>query len=222
MRNMMRERSSTICCNKLNEADFENIWLRVKDRSFKLLLAGSVAIGLGGFGAGYYMAKHAVDSQVERFLSNYMKGETFKAQVSSSLITGTSELQAERLAAEKTLKELNLRAASLEHPGVTISDKEISLTSADGRSFHIERGTLMHGASQEINFTHPFSKPPIVFVDADFASVGYERRQVLSDAMNYPGMKRVSAQFMIIPSTETGFEIKARLVNAVSWVAIGW
>ena len=222
MRNMMREPSSTVCCSKLNEADFENIWLRVKDRSFKIVVGWIIAIGSAGFIAGYYMAKNAVDSQVERFLSNYMKGETFKAQVSSALVTGTSELQAERLAAEKTLKELNLRAASLEHPGITITDKEMSLTSADGRSFHIERGTLIRGASQNINFTHPFSKPPIVLVEADFGSLGYERRQVFSDAMNYPGMKRVAEQFMVLPSTETGFEIKARFVNAVPWLAIGW
>ncbi len=221
MRRMIRRNSSEACCGKLNEADFENIWLRVKDRSVKLVLAAVTAIGATGFGAGYYLARHAVDSQVERFLSDYMKGEAFKGQVSSALITGTSELRSERLAAEATLKELQRRAASLDHPGISITDQSVSLTSADGRSFRLERGTLQRGASQKVVFSHPFQKPPIVLVDAAYGDVTYEhRRQAHLAALR--GLTGAPPQFVVVPATENGFEIRARFVNGVPWLAIGW
>lgn len=224
MRRMVRENPSGACCGKLTEADFENIWLRVKDRALKLVVAAIAAIGVGGFAAGYYWARLAVDSQMERFLSGYVKGEAFKAQVSSALVTGTSELRDERLAAEKTLKELQRRAVNLDRPGISITDQAVSLTAADGRSFRVERGTLRSGGSQKVVFSRPFAKPPIVLVDADYGnlSLNYERRRLeaLSELRGMQGS--AVPRFMMVPSTESGFEVRARYMNAVPWIAIGW
>lgn len=204
---------------KLNEADFENIWLRTKDRSIKLVATLVGAVGLGGFAAGYQLAKTTLDSHVEEHLQHYLKGEAFKGMVGNALATGTIELRSERLASEKVIQDLQQRAEALKEAGVHVEDNLVSLTGQDGKSFRLERGIVSRDG--KVQFAKPYPKPPIVLVDASFddqlAHLGMQQQRAkMTGQSAAPG-------FTVVSATENGFTLKARYIRPnVSWIAIGW
>lgn len=205
---------------KLTEADFENIWLRVKDRSIKLVFGLVGAVGLGGVAAGYQWAKTTLDTHVEQHLEQYLKGDSFKGLVGNALATGTVELRSERVAAEKTIHELQQRAKILKDSGILVEDNLISLAGHDGRPFQLERGTLARDGN--VQFSKPYPKPPIVLVDASY-DVFAPQRDLQRRRAELAGHQVVPTTFVVVAATETGFSLKARYIRpGVSWIAIGW
>lgn len=205
---------------KLTEADFENIWLRVKDRGFKLVIALVSAVGLGGFAAGYQWAKTTLDTHVEQHLEQYLKGDSFKRLVGNALVTGTDELRSERVAAEKFIHELQQRAVVLKDSGILVEDNSISLSGPNGRPFRLERGTLSRDGN--VQFSKPYPKPPTVLVDASY-DVFASQRDIQRRRSELAGLQVAPSTFVVVPATETGFTLKARYIRSdVSWIAIGW
>lgn len=204
---------------KLTEADYENIWLRIKDRSLKLVLGMVGAVGIGGFAAGYQWANMKLDDHVEKHLAQYLKGDTFKDLVGKALVTGTGELRAERLGAEKTLRDLQERAAALKDIGVLVQDNQLSVTGPDGKAFRIERGIV--DKNGKVTFAKPYPKPPIVLVDASYDSFNTELRS--RHSYDLVANRPPSAAFVVVPASEIGFDLKARYIRSgVNWIAIGW
>lgn len=204
---------------KLNEADFENIWLRTKDRSLKLVVTLVGAVGLSGFAAGYQLAKTTLDSHVEEHLQRYLKGDAFKGMVGDALATGTIELRSERLASEKVIHDLQQRAEALNEAGVHVEDNLVSLTGQDGKSFRLERGIVSRDG--KVQFAKPFPRPPIVLVDASFDdTMAHLRMQ--SQRTKITGQSPAPG-FTVVSATEKGFTLSARYIRPnVSWIAIGW
>jgi hypothetical protein len=152
---------------QLTSEDYENIWLRMKERFWKHMLAAvTVAIALGGVG-GFELAKIRLTEAV----SSFTRTDDFIKNLRPLVVEHLPELDkhiGELEQREKTLSDaLTQRREELvrlSNSGLTIGPRQLALTSNDGRIFRIEAGVLQQSFNGDVKFGIPFSSKPLVFL----------------------------------------------------------
>lgn len=198
---------------QLSGDDYENIWLRVKDRAkgtFWAAFFGALTLttAFGGVG-GYELAKRALESEVER----YAKSNEFKKGLTEYTREQIPELQRELTALEYKAQTLDgiikshqLKIAALQRPPIEVDLLGARWTAPDGRSLRIQTGQAHLKSGQiDVTFATPFAADPVVMI-------------TLNDAFPAFGRGAVSTANV----TASGMQILSHGVDGnVHWVAIG-
>jgi hypothetical protein len=158
---------------QLNGEDYENIWLRIKDRYWKRIFASlALSATLGGLG-GYAVAERFMDRAVKDAVKEYAQTEEFKTKIAQATREQVPSLQSAMIALEQRETQLgqNLAArqqtiAAMESGLVKITEHSIVLTTTDGQKLHIEYGRTAANQMSDVpvKFEAPFTRPPAVFL----------------------------------------------------------
>lgn len=199
----------------LTSEDYENIYLRVKEKVWKgvlgLMAFAATIGGLVGAIGGYELAKRQFDSAI----SAYTNTDEFRASMISYAQRNLPDMHAELGVLEERasalqhvlLERRELLEAMLQAP-LAVSGHGYRLTAADGNSLRLEFGSQRIGgrAGTWVQFKEPFRDPPIILTS--FPSGWQESRFERSN-----GVSEVSA---------TGFNVHhSGFGTDINWVAIG-
>ena len=202
---------------QLRSEDFEHIWLRTKDRYWRLVFAGfGVTVTLGA-SAGYVIATQLMDRYAERAVKDYAQTEAFKNKIAQVTRDEVPALSAAMLALEqretqlgKNIKERQEIVASMEADLLKIKDNSVVLTTSDGQRLHLEYGQSSANQLTDvpIKFKISFARPPTVLLTA---IDGQPSRSPLPLTATH-----VSLQGFSLSSYGTG-----GIPSRVDWMAIG-
>lgn len=199
---------------QLTGDDYENIWLRVKDRGgmmFMATISGAFLIGgaLGGVG-GYEIARRALEKEV----AQYTQSEAFRTSLVDYTRQQIPELQQQLTALEQREKTLTGtfaahrdQLAALQRPPIEIDAQGIRWTAPDGKSIRMAMGEAPPGGglmATRVVFDPPFQAPPLVLVSVNGSQ--YSRR---SEAMT-----------IHVSANDVAFDSDV-LQGTLHWIAIG-
>lgn len=197
---------------KLDESDYENIFLRVRGRLIKhiaAILFGSLAL----FGiSSLYVARERIGSITESTVHKYIESEKFKKEVAAAYDEKLSQLQKRTLHLSQVIADQEKRAAQLSQAPVIIDDTGLVITNKDGEKFHVETGTAKDGS--KITFKNNYKNPPVVVLSLDASKLNIV---ALDD------LRRRGHVVAVRPSL-TGFEIPRStsfVAASYRWVAFG-
>ena len=198
---------------QLSGEDYENIWLRIKDRgaaAFYWFIGLAVTFGtlIGGVG-GYGIARNALEVEVQRYAESvefrksvidYTRQQMPDLDRSLQAIEGRADSLAELIATHQA------NISALGRSPLEVDSNGARWTASYGRSLRLEAGQSAIGFSEApVKFSSQFQAPPMVLVSFHETSPPFGR----SAASTY----EVTAE---------GFRIRSLGVNGVvNWVAIG-
>lgn len=198
---------------QLSGDDYENIWLRVKDRGKTtfwgfLSLALAICTVIGGVG-GYAIAQSALEKEVER----YTKTDEFRASLVTYARQQIPELQQALGALEQreqslaaTIERHREQIAAMARPPIEIGDQSIRWTATNGQSVRMLTGQVHAGTMTpgRVEFDPPFASPPIVLATASSGQFSGIRGGVRTEV------------------TAEGFGVLSEVFDgSVHWIAIG-
>lgn len=187
---------------KLDDADFENIYLRVREKLFWWLVAMlTLVVAISGY-SGYV----AVQKTAERAASAYVSGTDFKASIEAASITRLKELKVQADSIETRMRSDEKRIVAGARLPITIAANRIEFADPNGTRLRLEFGQVSE--SSKVVFDSPFEHIPIV----------------LLTPIDNPGTGR-SAPTLVSPTvSREGFSVAPSMrmtPNKFSWLAIG-
>lgn len=198
---------------QLSGDDYENIWLRVKERgtsAFLGFMGLALTLGgvIGGVG-GYELARRALESEVERYARSdeFRKSLTeYTRQQIPDLHSSLETLEHRAGTLTGIIEVHQEKIAALQRPPIEVDILGARWTAPDGRSLRIQTGRarLSFGPT-EVKFTTPFATDPVVLISLNNASPAFGRGTISTANV-----------------TAEGMQINAHGVDGmVHWVAIG-
>lgn len=203
----MQNSTRTVVSMKLDSEDYENIYLRVRE---KLWLFWASLIALFG-GAGLVVLYFSMSAATEKAVNKYIQTEKFQTNVVQATAAKATELKQRTDAIEASLNTSERRVASLAKLPISIGENGITLMDQSGKKFFIESGTVKDGES--IKFQSAFTTPPTVILNVTGDNFG-----LLSDRIT---TRRITSAYA--PKvTDQGFSLRhATGAKTYNWVAIG-
>ncbi len=155
---------------QLSREDYENIWLRIKDRYWLRILGTMSLFATLGAAGGYGAARHLLDEAVV----NYAKTDEFKTRIAEYTQENMPALKEEVAALEERERVLDhgitarqQQLATMESLPVKITRNSLIWITAKGDSFHMEHGHasvtgIRFGERAVVKFDVSFTSPPVV------------------------------------------------------------
>ncbi len=197
---------------KLDESDYENIFLRVRGRLIKQIAAALFGV-LAFFGIStWYVVRERISSITESAVHKYIESEKFKKEVAATYDEKLTQLQKRTLHLSQVIADQERHAAQLSQAPVIIDDTGLVITNKDGERFHVETGTAKTGS--EITFKNSYRNPPVVVLSLDASKLDMI---ALADLQRrgHVAAVRPSLTGFVIPWSTTLFAVSYR------WVAFG-
>ncbi len=200
--------------HQLSGDDYENIWLRIKDRSATtvlgyLTLIVTVVGLLGGVG-GYEIARRRLEAEV----AQQTQSQEFRDSLTEYTRQQIPALGAELEALEQRTKVLNdtiighqQKIAAMQHPPIAVGALGAQWTAPNGRSLRLRTGRVRTSglATAKVTFEPPFAIEPVVLIALNEAQAGFGRGAIWTTNV-----------------TTSGMEINSSGVDGtIQWVAIG-
>ena len=189
---------------KLTTEDYENIWLRIKDKTNKRVLhvygvvASLFTILTFVFGSGlYFYGQKIIDSAV----TSYIKSQKFEHQAQETFKAQFNLVDKKLRLIDKGLDKLAIYKSA----PYSISDHGFTLVDSSGNYVIVEHGS--GSSSDRIEFKSKFSKPPTVVALAVSDSFPPQRERPLA----------------VMSITNEGFSTGKlpHLPMGIKWIAIG-
>jgi hypothetical protein len=143
---------------ELNSEDYENIWLRLKDKFWKHVVfwfsAIMIIIGI----SAYQLAK----SSIKEHVRDFAKTEEFKIQVEKAVIGNIPYLEKRIESAKGDISILLSKLEVISKAPFSVDNNQFTLVGEKGQIVKVEFG--QGGTSETIKFKQNFSDPPIVIV----------------------------------------------------------
>lgn len=197
---------------KLDATDYENIYLRVRERLsiFLISVFGAIAAAIGV--AGIFTFYHGVNSATEKAVNEFVKTNTFKQSVVDTTSAKTIELQKQADLIAVSLEKSEKRVATLAKLPITVDGNGVAMIGTSGEKFFIETGTAHDG--ETVKFHNPYKNPPTVIMNVTGDNFGPYRDR-------FPNERRMNGGYA--PNVSAGGFSLAASVNqrTYSWVAIG-
>lgn len=157
--------------NQLTSEDYENIWLRIKDKYMRwVFTVVSIVAVLSGF-TGYKIAQATIDNRVAK----YLLSDTFKSQVISEVRGNLARLLDDNRLSRSRIDALHDDAKSIENKieaykqfPLKVTDHGFSVIGSQGKKIIVEYGRVkgIRGVMSEtpvtISFKSHFSRPPVL------------------------------------------------------------
>ncbi len=196
---------------KLDQDDYENIFLRVRERLFFQIFAFfTLLFSIIGI-TTWFSAKTKIEKITESAVNKYVQSDEFKKTVVASYQEKLARLESQTAEITKTISDQQQRAAQLSEIPILIDQNGLTLVNKTGQQFRIEMGSANSGA--KVWFKAPYKAEPTVLLSIDsnkLDGIALHRMQV-------KGTTALSAS-----STSFGFEIPPSVypIN-YRWVALG-
>ncbi len=196
---------------KLDDSDYENIFLRVRE---KLFVQMALTIGLIVAIAGWTSWK-AVEAKIAKttsaFVDKHVQSKEFQAAVVFEYQARLADLEKRSAVLSDEIQRKEIAVASLSSIPIKIDGSNIELMNATGRSFKILTGVVKSG--DDVRFKQKFLVAPVVVVviDSDAkARIGLIHKGSISDAFS-------------IGATTEGFTLPHNTIASFKyrWIAIG-
>jgi len=143
---------------KLDSEDYENIYLRIRE---KLWLFWASLLALFG-GTGLVVLYFSMSTATEKAVNKYIQTETFQKNVIQATAAKANELQKRTDAIEASLNTSEKRVASIAKLPIAIGENGIALMDQSGKKFFVESGAVRDGES--VTFQNAFTVPPTVIL----------------------------------------------------------
>lgn len=197
---------------KLDESDYENIFLRVRGRlALQLVLVFSTILAAIGV-TTYYSAKKTIERKTESAVIKYVQSEEFKKDVISSYQEKLTRLDNQTAEIAKLLSEQQRIASHLSEIPIVIDKNGLTLINKSGHKFRIEMGDAEDGS--KVLFSAPYQTEPAVLLSIDSSKL---------DGISLHHIQRMGAVLAVNSSTR-GFDIPASssmIRVGYHWVAFG-
>ncbi len=181
---------------ELNSEDYENIWLRTKDRFLKWYLWILVFFSVASAIFGVTIAKIFIEPEIER----YIESDPFKKRVSAHLLERLPELENRVMLARQNIDDLLESMSAIQGLPFEINTGLISLLDKNGERVIIQYGTMSEGT---VTFPVAYSEQPIVLV----TNVG------VFSARTAAAVVEVTPAGFSVPFSSSG--------RSINWVAVG-
>lgn len=185
---------------QLSGDDYENIWLRVKERgtaAFLGFMGLALTLGtvVGGVG-GYELARRALESEVERYARSdeFRKSLTeYTRQQIPDLHSNLETLEHRAGTLAGIIEVHQEKIAALQRPPIEVDILGARWTAPDGRSLRIQTGRaeLSFGRT-EVKFSTPFATDPVVLISLNGGRAAFGRGSVSTDEVTAEGMQIAS------------------------------
>jgi hypothetical protein len=131
---------------KLDQSDYENIFLRVRDKLLIQVFAiFSILFAVIGI-ATWTAVKARVEKITELAVNNYVQSDEFKKHVVVSYQEKLTRLETQTAEITKVLSEQQKKAAQLSEIPILIDQDGLTLINKNGHQFRIEMGSAISGA----------------------------------------------------------------------------
>ncbi len=138
---------------KLDESDYENIFLRVRDKLYIQFIAiCAVIFGIVGF-TTWHSVKTRIDGKIESAVNEYIQSKEFKEVVIKSSQEKLAELDRHANQIENLLSRQQLKIAQQSEIPIIIDEKGLTLVNKNGQQFHIEMGNAKSGEDSHFQNT---------------------------------------------------------------------
>lgn len=195
---------------QLTGEDYENIWLRLRNRFWLWVLGWFAVIAtLGGYTA-FQLAKRQLDEAV----AAYVKSDEFRARLPQLVAERLPHIDAQLQQLETRQQQLTREIASKQQQLVAMQKFPLELTPVsvrwtvpDGRSFQLQTGRIAVGGfrNARVQFTESFKTEPFVLISPAQVALGRLSRQMFPHSI-----------------TSEGFAIQHEGEAAtVHWIALG-
>lgn len=194
----------------LSSEEYENIWLRVKDKismwvisyvAVVILLPISI-ISTIGMNA---LVERKLDKRVEEEVQRILSSGKFEEQISEKALTHLKDVGNEVDSIESSLENADKRIESLLNQvnglPITYIGGRLTIASQDGKQFVLEKGVSVAGG--RVTFSQPFTEPPLVFLS------------------EYGNLEKKPMKTKVITSTVDYFDLFPLEARSLAWVAIG-
>lgn len=200
---------------KLDESDYLNIFLRVREKLLTYLVA-ILATFFAIFGiTSWYVAKQRIDSITEAAVNKYVQSDAFQRKVASAYNEKLSHLEKRTSEMSKVIDDQERLAANLSAAPVLIDDNGLIITNKTGEKFIIEMGNAQNGS--KITFKNHYKKTPFVIL--------YPDGEALLSGMDINRLSRKIGVTPVVSASIHGFEIPSdelsMYVKKYRWIAFG-
>ena len=191
----------------LSTEEYENIWLRIKDKISKLfagyvLVCTSLIMVMGVFGLNVYVG-NKIEEEVEKMVSS----ETLSQQITKSISEQIESIDSQLNSTKIEIEELENSARKLSEFSkgfpFEVKGNRLTITTSVGNIFVVEKGHCV--SVGKVIFSDSFNEPPSVFI-ADCPS----------------GVK--PSNIVVVDVTNEGFRLYSRgimdSVRKMSWIAV--
>ncbi len=204
----MSKRKSMV---KLDQDDYENIFLRVRERLLIHLFA-AVSVFFAIIGASSWVsAKAKIDELTEVAVNNYIQSDEFRRNVILAYQEKLGRLEARSLDVSKMLAEQQYKIAQLSELPVLIDSNGLSLINKEGHMFRIEMGSAKSG--EAVIFKAAYKSKPTVLLSVEGSAL---------DAIAQHRLQSKGAPVLAVNATLRGFEIPPSVYSfTYNWVAFG-
>lgn len=196
---------------KLDQADYENIFLRVRERLLVQLIAVfSVLFAVIGV-TTWVAAKAKVDEITEVAVNKYVQSDEFKRNIVTAYQEKLARLEIQADDIAKLVSEHQQMAAKLSEIPIVIDSSGLTLVNKSGNQFRIEMGVASSGA--KVLFKSSYKVEPTVLLSVDSSKL---------DAITLHRMQVKGTAVLAVSAGPQGFEIPASVLPvSYRWVALG-
>ena len=196
---------------KLDQADYENIFLRVRERLLVQLIATfSVLIAVIGV-TTWVAAKAKIDEITETTVNRYVQSDEFKRNIVTAYHEKLARLEIQANDIAKAVSEHQQKAAQLSEIPIVIDPSGLTLVNKNGDQFRIEMGAASSGA--KVQFKSPYKAEPTVLLSVDSSKL---------DAIALHRMQAKGTAVLAVSASPRGFEIPTSVLPVhYRWVALG-
>lgn len=194
---------------KLDSEDYENIYLRVREKLIFFFLGIFGALG----GTGLLVAYLSISGATEKAVQKYVQTPEFKTSVLGLANARMESLEKRASSVVQSISEAEKRVVALTDAPISVTASGFSLLSKEGARFGMEVGEVQSGGVVE--FKTPFSMPPLVLLTPTTNQFGHSVLEMRLQK-NTP----VEAATLV---TTNGFTVTnyTGSLRKYSWVAVG-
>lgn len=196
---------------KLDQADYENIFLRVRERLLLQVIAILMVLLAAAGVTTWLTAKAKISEITEAAVNQYVQSDEFKKNVVLAYQEKLVRLEIQATDVAKLISEQQEKAAKLSEVPIVIDTSGLTLTNKSGHQFRIEMGTASTGS--KIVFKTPYKEAPTVLLSVDISKL---------DAITLHRMQTKGSEVLAVSASPRGFDIPSSILPVTyRWVALG-
>jgi hypothetical protein len=201
-------RSPHVVTMKLDAEDYENIYLRVRE---KLWFFWASLFGVLG-GTGLLITYFSIGTATEAAVDKYVQTERFAKSIAENTESRLARLEAREKELNSLLAGAEKRVGALAKLPIAISEHGVTLVDANGEKFHIETGQARRG--DVVEFHSAFGRPPMVLIASMSDRFGRPAADPMATSRDVPVVHVIASS--------TGFRVPHNFTRGdYSWIAVG-
>lgn len=142
---------------KLDADDYENIYLRIREKLFKLVFGLVGATSLFGF----YTMYEIIDDNSEKEIKALVESKEFKIFLANSALEKIDGLEHRVNMLDDRIESSTIKAAKISEIPISLKDNTLTIFGSNGDSVQIEFGYANIGVN---NFSEKFNETPVVIL----------------------------------------------------------